>query len=89
MRFFNFEMHLSPILDMAVLSYNNKFSFEISGGLEAVVFPAFMRSLYVRVSLGYNLRELFAWPGFASGHFFDYLFSAKNPELFFGIGHHY
>ncbi|GHT56238.1 hypothetical protein FACS1894109_04600 [Spirochaetia bacterium] len=90
MRYFNFEMHLSPILDMAILSSPDPDTapFQIAGGLEVIVFPAIMRSLYIRASLGYNLRELFA-TGFASGSSFDYLFSLKNPEFFFGIGHHY
>ncbi|GHU87843.1 hypothetical protein FACS189476_03930 [Spirochaetia bacterium] len=77
MRYFNFEMHLSPILDIAVGSFNNTFFFESSGGIEAVVFPAAWRSLYIRASLGFNLKKLFS-----SGSF-------SNPEFFFGMGHHY
>ncbi|GHU16597.1 hypothetical protein FACS1894163_06210 [Spirochaetia bacterium] len=90
MRYFNFEMHLSPILDMAILSSPDPETapFQIAGGIEVVVFPAIMRSLYIRASLGYNLREVFA-TGFASGSSFNKLLSTEYAEFFFGLGHHY
>ncbi|MDR2518526.1 MAG: hypothetical protein LBD13_03820 [Spirochaetaceae bacterium] len=47
-------------------------------GLEVIVFPAFMRSFYVRASLGYNLNK------FLETHDIP-----KWDELFIGIGHHY
>lgn len=47
-------------------------------GLELVVFPAFMRSVYLRASVGYNLNK--------------FLETRNLPlwdELFIGFGHHY
>jgi len=40
------------------------------------VFPAFMRSFYIRASFGYDLRALGNGPWY-------------GDELFFGIGHDY
>jgi len=87
--FFDFELHASPIIDMALYHNPDKdipFNFEnmlFTGGLEIIVFPAFMRSLYVRVSFAWNLRELID----SSGNF--HLPEGNNREIFFGIGHHY
>ena len=49
-----------------------------SAGLEVIVFPAQMRSLYLRFSVGYDIRK--------------YMDSRSIPrwdEIFIGIGHHY
>jgi len=87
-RFFDFELHASPVIDMAL--YHDpagEISFDpqniiTTGGLEFVVFPAFMRSLYVRLGYVCNLREFLAarpikFPGSATreiylimGHFY-------------------
>jgi hypothetical protein len=80
LRFFNFEMHLSPIVDMALLSYYGVWSFESTGGIEAIVFPDAMRSIYVRASIGFNLKELVRTGKLPSG---------DNREIFIGLGHHY
>jgi hypothetical protein len=78
-RFFDFDMHLSPILDMAL--YRNPLSetfnrdnILVSGGLEMIFFPDFMRSFYMRFSFAWNLSN------FEQG---------KNYEHSFSIGHHY
>ncbi|MDR0316185.1 MAG: hypothetical protein LBH97_04715 [Treponema sp.] len=80
--FFDFEMHLSPIIDMA-LYHNPDFenNFLMTGGLEVIVFPGFMRSLYLRISLGFNLAEYVKSP--------SKLPDGDNREIFVGIGHHY
>jgi len=63
MQFFNFDLHLAPVIDTAFYhhpSNGNQFSLEnmlVSGGLEAVIFPQRFRSLLVRVSFGMNLRS--------------------------------
>jgi hypothetical protein len=64
--FFDFELQMSPVIDMALyhdpaaeISFNPK-NIAASGGLEFIVFPAFMRNLYLRVGYVCNLRELFA-----------------------------
>jgi hypothetical protein len=48
-----------------------------TGGVEALVFPEFMRSLYLRVSAGVDLE---AW--LKNG-------KLTKSELFIGIGHFY
>ena len=106
LRFFDFDMHLSPIIDMAFyhapdsdpLSSTSRISFEggnalFSGGIEAIVFPAFMRSLYIRASLAWNFVEQINNPGEYYLNpvlpIFPYLPGGNNREIFIGIGHHY
>jgi hypothetical protein len=64
--FFDFEMHASPVIDLAVYyqrSFDNDkllyYPGEIAatGGIELVVFPAFMRNLYVRLGFAINLKK--------------------------------
>jgi hypothetical protein len=77
---FDFDFHLSPIVDLAfcnkIMDENSGYnsSFLITSGLEAIIFPDFFRSLYVRVSLGLNLRDIK---------------NIGKYEIFFGIGHHF
>jgi hypothetical protein len=64
--FFDFELHASPVIDLAVY-YQKGFDkgrtmfypmqIAAAGGLELVVFPLFMRNLYVRVGFAVNLKE--------------------------------
>lgn len=68
LRFMNFEMFISPFLDLALLKgpYNalkdnphegTNFAFNdmVAGfGLELIVYPGFFRSLRLRASIGYN-----------------------------------
>jgi hypothetical protein len=87
MRIFSFDLHASPFIDMAIIdnsepmdkdnSYNN---FLITGGLELILFPHFMRSIYLRVSAGFNLAYYFQT---------HYIPAGINRELFIGLGHHY
>ena len=72
LRLFNFEMHISPFLDLALIEgpYNKlvtpasegiKFRLDemlVTTGLEIIVYPAFFRSIYLRASLGYDLRKI-------------------------------
>jgi len=64
--FFDFEMHASPVIDLAMyyqksvgkdrtLYYPGQTA--ATGGLELVVFPLFMRNLYVRVGFAVNIKE--------------------------------
>lgn len=66
-RFFDFELHLSPVIDMALyhtpqsettteVSFSPK-NIALSGGLELVFFPLSFRSLYIRFGYAMNLRE--------------------------------
>ena len=108
LRFFNFELHISPIIDMALFKgtlSNNKsaekymnvdFNFRdmlVSGGFEAIVFPEFMRSLYLRISIAWNITDQINHPR-------DYYLTPILPivphlpvdkyrEIFIGLGHQY
>jgi hypothetical protein len=77
LRLFNFELHLSPFIDAALIPAPQA---ALTGGLECIVFPEFMRSFYVRVSMGWNLIEAVKTQSLPDG---------ANRELFIGIGHHY
>ena len=96
---FDFEMHVSPIIDMALYhdpEKNIAFSFKnmlVSGGMEIIVFPAFMRSLYLRISVAWNFIEQINNPG---NYYLNpvlpilpHLPEGNNREIFVGIGHHY
>jgi hypothetical protein len=86
---FNFEMHISPVLDIAVAkdstdTIDNKtgadFQWYFTGGLEARVFPLSWRSFYLRISAGFNLRAIIETKK---------LSKLYGDELFIGIGHFY
>jgi hypothetical protein len=80
LRLFDFDLHLIPVFDAAIFhdpADNSAFDFEnflFSGGFEVIVFPDFFRSLFLRISLGFNLSE-------PSGK--------NNYEIFFGTDLHY
>jgi hypothetical protein len=91
-RFIDFDLHFSPFFDMAlfkgpynrfkdVIDEGSNFNFRealYSAGVEIIVFPAFMRSLYLRASVGYNIKEIIKTGDIP-----------KWDEIFIGIGHHY
>ena len=86
MRFFDLEFHASPVIDMALyhdpqknISFNPK-NIVTSGGGEVIIFSAFMRTLYARVCVAWNLRELFDTGKLPGG---------DNREISFTIGHFY
>jgi hypothetical protein len=64
LRILNFELFLAPFIDMAVYhDPSNKIDFNLkntvyTGGFETVIFPEFFRSLFLRISLGWNLKNL-------------------------------
>ena len=72
LRLFDFEMHFSPFMDIALLQgpFNSlkndphegtRFSFNdmiTTGGFEIIVFSGFFRALQIRASVGYNLANL-------------------------------
>jgi len=62
LRIFNFDLHLSPIIDMALyhdpvkdIDFNFK-NITVTGGFEVIIFPEFFRSLYLRISYGRGLK---------------------------------
>jgi hypothetical protein len=81
MRIFNFDMYLSPIVDIALVHLSGNLNDQpplrmyYTGGFEALVFPEFMRSLYLRVSAGIDLEALIK-----NG-------KLSESELFIGLGH--
>jgi hypothetical protein len=81
LRFLDFELFLSPILDIAFVhlprSINGQdaLSAYYTGGLEILAFPDIMRSFYLRLSAGFDLDKFF-W---------DY--QVPPVEFFFGLGH--
>jgi hypothetical protein len=86
----DFEMQLSPVIDMALFHYPDpvaEVSFDIknivaTGGLEMIIFPAFMRNLYMRLGYVCNLREVFTTRPikFPEG---------ENREIYLIMGHFY
>jgi hypothetical protein len=62
LRIFNFELFVSPFFDVAVYHDTmKKTDFNLrdiatTGGLEFIIFPEFFRSLFLRVSLGWNTK---------------------------------
>jgi hypothetical protein len=88
LRFFDVELHLSPFLDAALLlgSDDSGRSLAFSprdalfcAGLELMFFSLRWRSLYLRLSAGWNLSDRFRPPSVQN----------RNPELFLGLGHSY
>jgi hypothetical protein len=91
LRLFDFECQFAPILDMAFYQgADNALEFRASGGGELMLFPDFMRSLYLRISIGYDFNDMAKAGGFTEGgtRMLEYLLKDIN-EIFIGIGHHY
>ncbi|MDR2601197.1 MAG: hypothetical protein LBC53_01905 [Spirochaetaceae bacterium] len=94
LRYFNFELYCSPILDCAFIkgtqfnsisneqkNININFSdMFITGGMEFIFFPLSWRSLYLRFSLAFNMREMISLGAVPS---------ADGREIFIGIGSYY
>ena len=63
LRIFNFELFLVPFFDMAVYHDPiNKTDFNVkntvtTGGLETIIFPEFFRSLFLRISFGWDIKN--------------------------------
>ncbi|MDR1421183.1 MAG: hypothetical protein LBI86_12480 [Treponema sp.] len=89
LRIFDFEVFLAPVLDMALVRdpisgrrFNPK-DIYVSGGFELVIFPTFMRSLYLRISPCFDLIKFIdqsAVPFFGRDSN-----GARNIELFLGM----
>ena len=83
-----FEMHTSVFFDMGVIrTYQGDFQEPFyGGGIEAVVFPKFARSLFMRASLGFDLEAMLTDmkpfdPAPRDGE--------QRYELSIGLGYHY
>ena len=94
-RFLNCEIQLSPFLDMAFVHdkktgrYYHPADGWYSGGLEVIVYPEKMRSIYVRASLGFDLSELKNVPGLNKLRGRAKRDGESIAEIFIGIGLHY
>jgi hypothetical protein len=91
LRLFDFECQLAPVLDMAFYrDADNALEFKASGGGELVLFPNFMRSLYLRISIGYDFNDMAKAGGFTEGgtRMLEYLVKEIN-EIFIGVDLHY
>lgn len=90
MRYFEFEQHWSPFIDMAQGHFDDSW-FLVShgwytGGLEVITYPLAMRSLYIRISIGWNLLDVAQLRSLSGSSPRD---GAGIYELFIGFGHHY
>jgi len=86
LRLFDFELHLSPVIDIALYNDPSTSTFfhpkniAASGGLEAIVFPGFMRNFIIRFGYAANLRNLLATREIPDGN---------NREFYLIGGHFY
>jgi len=89
--FFDFEMHASPVIDLALyyqkdidkdrtLYYPGQIA--ATGGVELVVFPLFMRNLYIRFGFAVNLKEFITARPVS-------LPDGDNREIYLIMGHFY
>ncbi len=79
------EGQFSVFLDAAVVgSHNRSFDededWKIGSGIEVFGFPLFARALYLRGSLGFDLRRVVEDMSFSGG---------SKREIFIGLDHHY
>ena len=91
-RFFNCDIQLVPFIDIALVHdsktgrYYHPVDGWYAGGMEVIVYPAKMRSIYVRASLGFDLAELKNLSGLNGRAKRD---GEPITEIFIGIGVHY
>jgi len=94
-RFFGFEWFVSFFFDMALvhdMKTNRYFHFGdgwYSGGFEMILYPHKMRSIYFRISLGFDLSELKNVKGFNKIGGLAKRDNEAISEIFIGIGLHY
>ncbi|MEL3906169.1 MAG: hypothetical protein P1P65_03930 [Treponema sp.] len=94
-RVFNCDIHFSPFLDIAVTHdkktgrYYHPADGWYAGGLEVIVYPQKMRSIYVRASAGFDLAELKNVPGINKIRGRAKRDGESITEIFIGIGVHY
>lgn len=94
-RVFNCDIQLVPFFDFAWVhdTKTNRYFHPAdgwySGGMEVIVFPKKMRSIYVRASVGLDLAELKNVPGLNKLKGRAKRDGAPISEIFIGIGTHY
>lgn len=94
-RFFGFEWFISLFFDMALVhDINTNRYFHpsdgwYSGGFEMILYPHKMRSIYFRISLGFDLSELKNVEGINKIGGIAKRDNEAISEIFIGIGLHY
>jgi len=90
MRSFHFEQHWSPFLDLALVETDDGLFLPkdawVGAGLAVITYPAISRSFFVRISVGWDLRDVLELKALSGTSLRD---GAGIRELFFGVGHHY
>jgi len=92
MRYFEFDQHWSPFVDIALVhdtASGRYFSLTdtwLGGGIEVITFPKVMRSMYVRISAEWDLRGVYELKSLTGSSPRD---GRGIWELFIGLGHHY
>jgi len=90
MRFFEFEQHWSPFIDISQGHYDDSYFLVTdgwyAGGLEIITYPLAMRSFYVRISVGWDLVSVLKMRRLTGASPRD---GASIWELFLGMGLHY
>ncbi len=96
MDYFNFEMQISPFIDIALTKNNitgKCFSIKdgwYSSGIEVLVYPARWRSLVVRASAGFDLGQIMLSKKAPSYYDSDWRDdTVSSHEFYIGIGLHY
>lgn len=94
-RYVGFELFISLFLDMALVHdkvsgrYFHPKDGWYAGGIEAILYPHKMRSIYFRVSLGFDLTELKNVKGLNKIGGIAQRDEKPISEIFIGIGLHY
>lgn len=94
-RFLGFELQIVPFLDIGLTHdiktgtyFNPKYGW-YSGGFEIIVYPVKMRSIYGRISIGYDLSEIKNAGDFLRLRRTSARDGNSAAEIFLGIGLHY
>lgn len=90
MRYFHFEQHWSPFIDVALVETEDRlFSPSdawIGAGIEVITYPTASRSFFVRICAAWDLRDVIALKSFSGESPRD---GRAISEFFLGVGHHY
>ncbi len=94
-KYLSFELHIVPFLDMALThdpktnSYYKAKDGWYAGGYEIIVYPLKLRSVYGRISVGYDLSELKNVKGLRKSKGKAVRDGESIAEIFIGLGFHY
>jgi len=90
MRYFHFEQHWSPFIDLALVEESGRLfspsDMWIGSGLEVITYPKVFRSFYFRISLAWDLRDVLQLRSLTGKSLRD---GRGISEFFFGVGLHY